>query len=45
MRLLLDTPEVLWQLDGSRTLSSIAREAIEQATDMLFSVVSSQRSA
>jgi len=27
-------------LEGSRTLSSAAREAIEQATDLLFSVVS-----
>lgn len=40
MRLLLDTQVVLWQLAGSRTISSAAREAIEQATDLLFSVVS-----
>lgn len=40
MRVLLDTHVVLWQLDGSRTLSSAAREAIEQASDLLFSVVS-----
>lgn len=40
MRLLLDTHVVLWQLEGSRTVSPAAREAIEQATDVLFSVVS-----
>ncbi|CAN5184743.1 type II toxin-antitoxin system VapC family toxin [soil metagenome] len=40
MRLLLDTHVVLWELGGSRTVSSAAREAIEQATDVLFSVVS-----
>lgn len=40
MRLLLDTHVVLWELEGSRTVSSSAREAIEQATDLLFSVVS-----
>ncbi len=40
MRLLLDTHVVLWQLAGSRTVSPAAREAIEQATDLLFSVVS-----
>jgi len=40
MRLLLDTHVVLWQLEGSRTVSPAAREAIERATDLLFSVVS-----
>ena len=40
MRLLLDTHVVLWELGGSRTLSPAAREAIEQATVLLFSVVS-----
>ncbi len=40
MRLLLDTHVVLWGLEGSRTLSPAAQEAIEQATDLLFSVVS-----
>lgn len=40
MRLLLDTHVVLWQLAGSRTVSPAARAAIEQATDLLFSVVS-----
>jgi PIN domain nuclease of toxin-antitoxin system len=40
MRLLLDTHVVLWELEGSRTVSPAAREAIEQATDLLFSVVS-----
>ncbi|SDQ74975.1 type II toxin-antitoxin system VapC family toxin [Quadrisphaera sp. DSM 44207] len=40
MRVLLDTHVVLWQLEGSRALSGAAREAIEQATELLFSVVS-----
>jgi len=40
VRLLLDTHVVLWELEGSRTVSPAAREAIEQATDLLFSVVS-----
>lgn len=40
MRLLLDTHVVLWELGGSRTVSPAAREAIEQATELLFSVVS-----
>jgi len=40
VRLLLDTHVVLWHLDGSRTLSPAAREAIELATDLLLSVVS-----
>ncbi|HYO38360.1 MAG TPA: type II toxin-antitoxin system VapC family toxin [Nocardioidaceae bacterium] len=40
MRLLLDTHVVLWELEGSRRVSKAAREAIEQATELLFSVVS-----
>lgn len=40
MRLLLDTHVVLWQLEGSRAVSPAAREAIEQASALLFSVVS-----
>ena len=40
MRVLLDTHVVLWELAGSRTVSPAAREAIEQASDVLFSVVS-----
>ena len=39
MRLLLDTHVVLWQLEGSRPVSRTAQEAIEQATELLFSVV------
>lgn len=40
MRLLLDTHVVLWQLSGTRELSTAAQEAIAQADDLLFSVVS-----
>ncbi len=40
MRLLLDTHVVLWQLAGFRTLSPAAWETIEQASHVLFSVVS-----
>ncbi len=40
MRLLLDTPIVLWELEGSRTVQLGARDAIEQATELLFSAVS-----
>lgn len=40
MRLLLDTQIVLWQLQGSRTVAAAARVAIEQATELKFSVVS-----
>jgi PIN domain nuclease of toxin-antitoxin system len=40
VRLLLDTHVVLWELEGSRGLSRAAQEAIEQATELLFSVVS-----
>lgn len=40
MRLLLDTHIVLWQLEGSRPVHEAARDAIEHATELLFSVVS-----
>jgi PIN domain nuclease of toxin-antitoxin system len=40
VRLLLDTPIVLWQLDGSRAVRAQARAAIERATELAFSVVS-----
>lgn len=40
MRLLLDTHVVLWQLSGARELSTAAQEAIADADDLLFSVVS-----
>lgn len=40
MRLLLDTHIVLWQLEGSRSLPPAVQEAIGQATELLFSVVS-----
>ena len=40
MRLLLDTHVVLWQLAGSRSISSAAVEAIDDATELLFSVIS-----
>ncbi len=40
MRLLLDTHIVLWELEGSRPLRGASREAVEQATELLFSVVS-----
>ena len=40
MRLLLDTHIVLWELEGSRTVQQAAREAIEHAAELLFSVVS-----
>ncbi len=40
MRLLLDTHVVLWQFGAVRRPSRAAREAIEQATDRLLSVVS-----
>lgn len=40
MRLLLDTHVVLWELEGSRRASHAAQEAIEQASELLFSVVS-----
>jgi PIN domain nuclease of toxin-antitoxin system len=40
VRLLLDTHVVLWQLEGSRAVHRRARDAIEQAGELLFSVVS-----
>jgi PIN domain nuclease of toxin-antitoxin system len=40
VRLLLDTHVVLWTLAGSRTVQPGARRAIEQATELTFSVVS-----
>ena len=40
MRLLLDTHVVLWELSGSQRVSRAAQEAIEQATELLFSAVS-----
>ncbi len=40
MRLLLDTHVVLWELGGSREVSRAAQEAIERASELLFSVVS-----
>ncbi len=40
MRLLLDTHIVLWQLSGSRRLSDEAEQAIGQAAELFFSVVS-----
>lgn len=40
MRLLLDTHVVLWQLSGMRRLGGRAREAIESAAEVGFSVVS-----
>lgn len=40
MRLLLDTHVVLWQLSGDRDLAQSAVDAISDADDLLFSVVS-----
>jgi PIN domain nuclease of toxin-antitoxin system len=40
VRLLLDTHIVLWQLAGTRTLALPAQAAIENADELLFSVVS-----
>lgn len=40
MRLLLDTHVVLWQFQGTRFLSRSAIHAIEQASELLLSVVS-----
>lgn len=40
MRLLLDTHVVLWELEETRRVSQAAQDAIEQATELLFSVVS-----
>jgi len=40
VRLLLDTHVVLWQLGGTRTVGPQARDAIERADELTFSVVS-----
>jgi PIN domain nuclease of toxin-antitoxin system len=40
VRLLLDTQVVLWQLEGSRPVRARAQEAIAQAIELAFSVVS-----
>lgn len=40
MRLLLDTQVVLWELSGAREIRGRARETIEEATEIAFSVVS-----
>ncbi len=40
MRLLLDTHVVLWELSGSRAVGADAQAAIENASELLFSVVS-----
>ena len=40
MRLLLDTQIVLWELSGERVVSGRAQQAIEDATEIAFSVVS-----
>jgi len=40
VRVLLDTHVVLWELGGTRTVGPRAQEAIERASELLFSVVS-----
>jgi PIN domain nuclease of toxin-antitoxin system len=40
VRLLLDTQVVLWQLGGTRSIAPDATETIQQASELLFSVVS-----
>jgi PIN domain nuclease of toxin-antitoxin system len=40
VRLLLDTQVVLWELGGTRAVHARARQAIEEATELAFSVVS-----
>jgi PIN domain nuclease of toxin-antitoxin system len=40
VRLLLDTHVVLWEFGGLRKISSTAQEAVNQASELLFSVVS-----
>jgi len=40
VRLLLDTHVVLSELEGTRAVGATAREAIERATELTFSVVS-----
>ena len=40
MRLLLDTHVVLWELDGSRRLGERADQALDEASELIFSAVS-----
>jgi PIN domain nuclease of toxin-antitoxin system len=40
LKLLLDTQVVLWQLQGERTVTPQARDAITRAEELSFSVVS-----
>jgi PIN domain nuclease of toxin-antitoxin system len=40
VRLLLDTHVVLWELGGARTVGPRAQDAIERASELIFSVVS-----
>lgn len=40
MRLLLDTQVVLWELQGSQPVRPRAEEAIERASELIFSAVS-----
>ncbi len=40
MKLLLDTHVVLWQLSGARSLGDRAKDAVERAAELAFSVVS-----
>ncbi len=40
MRLLLDTHVVLWELQGARAVRPGAHDAIERASEVVFSVVS-----
>jgi PIN domain nuclease of toxin-antitoxin system len=40
LKLLLDTQVVLWQLQGERTVTPQARDAIARAEELSFSVVS-----
>jgi PIN domain nuclease of toxin-antitoxin system len=40
VRLLLDTHVVLWQLSGARRLGDHARDVVERASELVFSVVS-----
>jgi PIN domain nuclease of toxin-antitoxin system len=40
VRLLLDTQVVLWQLGSTRSIAPDATETIQQASELLFSVVS-----
>lgn len=40
MRLLLDTHVVLWELEGTRTVGSRTEEAMREASELFYSVVS-----